>query len=263
MDPKTPLDRAYAAMQAAPDDEAQRLRFFERVADSELFLLLRKEPDGNDISPEVFAPEGGEVVLAFDTEDRLVDFTGRPSPYVALSGRSLVHMLCEKGLGLGLNLGIASSEILLASDALNWLASILDHNPDEIKALPVAFNAPKNIPEILLKALDAKLVSVVGMVEQVWLTGVTYEDGQMGHILGFVGAKAEAEKALAKAAHEALTFSGLEAGTLDVGFFDPDEPAAASIAQHGMSFELPQAPKVGLDPPKPPGSDPNFPPKLK
>ena len=101
------------------------------------------------------------------------------------------------------------------------------------------------------------------MVEQVWLTGVTYEDGQMGHILGFVGAKAEAEKALAKAAHEALTFSGLEAGTLDVGFFDPDEPAAASIAQHGMSFELPQAPKVGLDPPKPPGSDPNFPPKLK
>ena len=56
MDPKTPLDRAYAEMQAAPDDEAQRLRFFERVADSELFLLLSKEPDGNDISPEVFAP---------------------------------------------------------------------------------------------------------------------------------------------------------------------------------------------------------------
>ena len=98
MDPKTPLDRAYAAMQAAPDDEAQRLRFFERVADSELFLLLRKEPDGNDILPEVFAPEGGEVVLAFDTEDRFVDFIGRPSPYVALSGRSLVHMLCENCL---------------------------------------------------------------------------------------------------------------------------------------------------------------------
>ena len=263
MNPKTPLDRAYAEMQAATEDEAKRLRFFERVADSELFLLLSKEPDGNDISPEVFAPEGGEVVLAFDREDRLVGFTGKPSPYVALSGRSLFHMLCEKGLGLGLNLGIDSSEILLASDALNWLASILDHNPDQIKALPVAFNAPKNIPEILLSALDAKLVSAVGMVEQVWLTGVTYDDGQTGHILGFVGAKAEAERALAKAAHEALTFSGLEAGTLDVGFFDPDEPAVAAIARQGISFELPQAPKVVLDPPKPPGSDPNFPPKLK
>ena len=102
MNPKTPLDRAYAEMQAATEDEAKRLRFFERVADSELFLLLSKEPDGNDISPKVFAPEGGEVVLAFDREDRLVGFSGKPSPYVALSGRSLFHMLCEKGLGLGL-----------------------------------------------------------------------------------------------------------------------------------------------------------------
>ena len=193
MDPKTPLDQAYAEMQAAADDEAKRLRFFERVADSELFLLLSKEPKGTDIVPEVFAPEGGEVVLAFDSEDRLVDFTSKPSPYMALSGRSLVHMLCEKGLGLGLNFGIASSEILLTTDALNWLAAVLDKKPDKIKALPLAFNAPKNIPEILLKALDAKLVSVVGMVEQVWLTGVTYQDGQMGHILGFVGAKAAAD----------------------------------------------------------------------
>ncbi|RZO39549.1 MAG: SseB family protein [Rhodobacteraceae bacterium] len=263
MDPKTPIDRAYAEMQAAPDDDAKRLRFFERVADSELFLLLSKEPEGNDILPEVFAPEGGEVVLAFDTEDRLVDFTGKPSPYVALSGRSLVQMLCKKELGLGLNLGISSSDILLTNEALNWLASILDQSPDEIKAKPVAFNAPKNIPEILLAALDAKLVSVVGMVEQVWLTGVTYDDGQMGHILGFVGAKEEAEKALAKAAHEALTFSGLEAGTLDVGFFDPNEPTVAAIARHGISFELPQKPKQGLNLPKAPGSDPNFPPKLK
>ena len=151
MGPDTPLDRAYAAMQAAPDDEAKRLRFFERVADSELFLLLSKEPDGNDISPKVFAPEGGEVVLAFDTEDRLVDFTRRPSPYVALSGRSLVHLLCEKGLGLGLNFGIETSEILLANDALNWLASVLDQNPDEIKALPVAFNAPKTYPKYFFR----------------------------------------------------------------------------------------------------------------
>ena len=37
---ETPLDLAFAAMQAAPDEDAPRLRFYERLADAELFLLL-------------------------------------------------------------------------------------------------------------------------------------------------------------------------------------------------------------------------------
>ncbi len=39
MSEQTPLDRAHAAMEAMPQDDAARLRFFERLADVELFLL--------------------------------------------------------------------------------------------------------------------------------------------------------------------------------------------------------------------------------
>ena len=35
----TALDKAHAAMQAAPEDPQARLKFFERFADNELFLL--------------------------------------------------------------------------------------------------------------------------------------------------------------------------------------------------------------------------------
>ena len=36
----TPLDIAHGAMEAAPNDDAIRLAFYERLGDGELFLLL-------------------------------------------------------------------------------------------------------------------------------------------------------------------------------------------------------------------------------
>ena len=45
----TPLDTVHAAMEAAPQDDAARLRFYERLADSELFLLLTEEAQGDNI----------------------------------------------------------------------------------------------------------------------------------------------------------------------------------------------------------------------
>ena len=47
----TPLDIAHAAMMADESDDAARLRFYERMADVELFLLLEDEPDADQISP--------------------------------------------------------------------------------------------------------------------------------------------------------------------------------------------------------------------
>ena len=263
MDDQTPLDQAFTAMQDTADEESRRLQFFERVADAELYLLLKTEPDGDDISPEVFAPEGLEIVLAFDTEDRLTSFTGLPSPYVALSGRSLVSMLRGKGLGLGLNLGVAKSESLFEPEVLDWLGETLDKKPDEMEARPIAFHMPKNMPEVLLESLAVKMAKAARIVEQVLLTGVTYEGGKKGHLLAFIDAKTGVEPALAKAVNEALTFSGLEAGTLDVVFLNADEPAALAIAQHGVEFELPKLADNGPVLQKAPGIDPDVPPKLK
>jgi len=41
---ETPLDTAHAAMMAAPENDAARLRFYERMADAELYLLLEAAP---------------------------------------------------------------------------------------------------------------------------------------------------------------------------------------------------------------------------
>ena len=89
----TPLDLAYEAMAAAPDgDDAPRLRFYERLADGEMILLLEKEAEGETLAPRVFDLEDGPVVLVFDTEERLGAFTGMPAPYAALPGRVIAGL---------------------------------------------------------------------------------------------------------------------------------------------------------------------------
>lgn len=100
------------------------------------------------------------------------------------------------------------------------------------------------------------------MAEAAFLAGTKSEDGGAGHLLGFVGAVEGAEPALAKAASEALTFSGIEAGAMDVGFFGPHDPAAAALARVGLKFDLPQ-PEQRVVQQITPGSDPDKPPVLK
>ncbi|MBQ1203201.1 MAG: SseB family protein, partial [Loktanella sp.] len=98
----TDIDTAHAAMEAAPEDDSIRLRFYERLADSEVFLMLGAEADGDHITPALFDVEDGQFALIFDREERLADFAGRAVPYAALPGRALVQMLAGQGVGLGL-----------------------------------------------------------------------------------------------------------------------------------------------------------------
>lgn len=258
----TPLDQAHAAMEAAPEDVAARLRFFERLADSEMFLLLAKDPDGDQIEPETFELTDAKFVLLFDREERLAQFTGRIAPYAALSGRAVVAMLAGQGIGLALNPEVAPSATLLPPEALEWLADTLAHGPAEATVQPQSFHPPKGLPEALLTALDAKLATAAGLASGAYLTGVTYTGGQQSHMLGILDAVPGAESALAGAVNEALTFSGIEAGALDVAFFAASDPLAASLARHGLRFDLPEPPKPEAVRP-PPGSDPDNPPKLR
>jgi len=82
-------------------------------------------------------------------------------------------------------------------------------------------------------------------------------------LLGFVGAIEGAEHALARAAGEALTFSGIEAGSIDVGFFSQSDPMAAAMAKVGLRFELPKLEERAQVVRAAPGSDPDKPPKLR
>ncbi len=72
-----------------------------------------------------------------------------------------------------------------------------------------------------------------------------------------------AERALATAAGEALTFSGLEAGEMDVAFFAASDPISARLARVGLRFDLPEPPAPSVTEIKAPGMDPEDPPILR
>lgn len=260
---ETTLDAAHAAMEAAPEDASARLRFFERLADAELFLLLTEEAQGERVSPELFELADGRFVLAFDSAERLSRFTGRAAPYAALSGRVLASTLIEQGIGLGLNLDVAPSSMLLPPEALAWLTDTLGNAPDEVEAQLVGVHPPAGLPNELTQALESKLATAGRLAQAAFLVAVTYENGGRGHLLGFVGAVEGAQSALAKAVSEALTFSGIEAGALDVGFFADSEPMAKRLAKSGRPIELPEPEQPTRFTPAIPGGDPDKPPILK
>ena len=260
---ETPLDGAHDAMVRAPDDDALRLRFYERLGDAELFLLLAGEAEGDQVSPQVFDPGAGPIVLVFDRPERLTAFTGAEAPYAALSGRVITALLAEQGLGLGLNLDVAPSSFLLDGDGVAWLAQTLGHGPDEVETRLAGVSAPAGLPDVLISALDTKLATATGLAQLAYLVGSTDTDGTHGHLLAFVGATPGAETALAQATAEVLTFSGIEAGAMDVGFFDAADPVTARLARVGLRFDLPQPAPARVPELSAPGLDPERPPRLR
>ena len=258
---QTDLDRAHAAMEAAADDDTARLAFYDRLADSELALLLTREPDGDRIDPETVDIDGVTYVLAFDREDRLATFTGRAAPYASVPGRALMQMLAGQGIGLALNPEVAPSAILIPSEAVDWLAEALLNRPEEAEARLTEILPPKGLPQGLLDALSRKLGRTAGLAKTAWLAAARYEGGGHGHVLAFVDAAPNAETALAHAAGEALTFSGIEAGVIDVLFVAEGDSLTARLARVGLRLDLPDPAQPAAPPP--PGSDPARPPKLR
>lgn len=258
---QTDLDQAHAAMIAAPDDDAMRLRFYERLADTELYMLLDGDPDGDQVSPTIITADGMRFVPVFDREERLAEFTGRAAPYAALPGRALAQMLDGQDLGLGLNLKVAPSQMLVPATALTWLVETLANAPVETQARLTALAAPVGLPEAVVTGLDRKLAIAAGLAKWAALAAATYEDGARGHVLAFVDAQDGAETALANAASEALTFSGIDAGVMDVMFVRKDDPVTAHLEKVGLRFDLPEV-QVAQEPVAP-GMDPDKPPRLR
>ncbi len=257
---ETPLDIAHAAMESKPHDDALRLKFFERLGDAELFLLLETEAEGEVATPQTFDTGSETLVLAFDRAERLASFVGNEAPYVGLSGRSLVEMLADEGLGLALNPEVAQSSFVLAAEGVSWLAEMLQRKPEFVETAFEAIEKLGQLPDVLIHSLDQKLATAIGMARAAYLVGTRSEGGKMGHMLAIVAPLPGAEPALVQAIGEALSFSGLDTGFLDVTFFDAGDPLVASLSGMGLRFDIPQA---DLAPATGPGLDPKKPPVLK
>ncbi len=255
---RTRLDQAHAAMVARPDDDKERLGFFERLADSEVFLML----DATNEAPMTFETSEGTFVLAFDTEDRLTQFAKRPAPYAALSGRAVATMLAGQGVGIALNPDVAPSSMLIPADAMDWLQSLLSEVPQAQNRRPIEVRTP-TAPPRLIQGLDGKLASAAGLARHAVLADVTYEDGETSLLLALFNPAPNAETALAKAVSEALIFSGQDDSMLDVAFFSADDPIAAKLTSVGLRIDLPEPETPKPIQPEIPGSNPDKPPTLR
>lgn len=258
----TPLDLAHDAMEAAPENQAARLRFYERLAESELFLMLKAEPTGETLEPKVFPVEDARYLLVFDRIERLAEFADAQTPYAAISGRSLAQMIKGQDLGLGVNLGVAPSSILVPASAIDWLNQALANETAEIEAQLTGLTTPYDIPLDFLQTLDAKLAAMAGAAQSAYLAGTLFDDGSKGLMLGFIDAPDGAQDALRQAVTEAVSFS-FEPLAMDITFLPNDSPLKARLEQSGLKFDIPKFQPPEPPPPLAPGLDPTKPPKLR
>jgi hypothetical protein len=250
----TPLDAAHAAMTAAPDDAAARLAWYGALADAPLWLWLAREPQGDDLAPQVFDLPDGPAVLAFDTPERMAEVAGQAA-YAELPGRVVAQALAGQGVALGVNLGAEAPSFLVPPDAVDWLATLVTAAPEDgVAAVAAGAVAPPgDVPVALAAALQARLAGLAASAALLRL------DGALTLVL--TGARAEAA-ALARAAGEAAAFAA--AGEpLAVAFAVPGDALARAALRAGQALDL--TPPAAPPPPAPraPGTDPDRPPRLR
>ncbi len=279
--PTTFLDDAHAAMMDRPEDDLARLRFYRRLADTELFLLLTHEPEAEVLDPEILDVDNPETnapdryALVFDSEERLSAFAADHKtdalPYAALPGRVIAQSLAGQGVGLALNLDVAPSSILLPAAAMDWLSETLNAAPQPGEGTLIGIDPPTGLPDGLLDGLQEKLVAGVGLASHAVFVKGIYEGDREGWLLAFIDTRPGAESALARATQEALAFSGTEPGNVDVAFFDSSDPICEHLDRIGLRYTFPDleaamraAQQDEETRPRPaPGSDPDKPPILK
>jgi len=157
-----------------------------------------------------------------------------------MSGRAIANMLNNKNIGLGINLGVAPSSILLPYEAVGWLLEKISNGPEMSRDRPTDLLPPNDVPEVLLQALNTKLALAIDMAKCAYLVKTRFVDGGPGLMLGIVDAAPASEVALSHAVSEALIFSGIEKGTIDVAFFNQKDEICTALERVGFRFDLPK-----------------------
>ena len=255
----TALDLAFVAMADAPEDDAARIKYLHTLADTELIVHLKDQPDGEQITPETLTRGAETYVVAFDGFERLVEHSGDAAEYAALPGRKLSEMLAGQGIGVAVNPGQMGA-YLVSANVLDWLNTALDQYPTHYgegigEVLPIAAGS-----EVVIRAVEAKLAPAAGLVAGAVVARTRDDDGTLSNFVAFLDAVPGTEAALAGAVNEAVVFAGSEDNWI-VGHFRVGTEIARRLTAVGRAVEFPVEPAP--QPPKPTGSDPSKPPILR
>lgn len=229
-------------------DAPARARMLSRLADTRLIVALAAEPSGDEVDLRMFPLADGQVALACDTEDRLADFFGVPTPYAAMPGRVLAGLLSQAGAGLLVNPGHAS-EMMLDQAMLGWLQTALAAAPvEETAPLRLRAPAPATLAD-LAQPLAERLADLRGLVSGAALVGVGgTEITPNSHLLLIAGAPTDDQPAIAKALAETLAFLPPQPGGVDLSFAETPPPAGA--LRFDMTIDAaPAAPNLPKGPP--------------
>ena len=251
----TPLDIIIKKI-AVSDIVDNRLILFRRFLETELFILI-DGPENPD--PKLMQIDEGMIMLAFDLEEKLIDFAGENSFFISMSGRRLISQ--NASIGIAVNLNNSGGGYILTNEVIEWLMKntqatkeVLQRNTNEIAS-------PSIITERFVELLDEALAASFGLAECAILVQDLTKSEAKNLLLIFVGSVEFYHTALAQQVSEAFSLSGIQDLILDITFCNSEDELVKKALLVGLRFDLPQIEKSSE--PKAPGTDPKKPPLLR
>ena len=253
--PDSPLDEIIKQVQSN-DIAENRLILFKRFLDAELFILI---DDPQDPKPKLVNLREGEILLGFDTEEKLMEFAGDNAFFISMTGRNLLAQ--NISVGIALNLTNIGGGYILTNEILRWLEKNTQAKQGDIIRHPKKIASPLIASETFIKLLDETLALSPGSANYAILVQDISEETTSNLLLIFVEASEAFKDILTQQISEAFKLSNLQGVTLDIIFAKPDEQLIKKALKIGLRFDLPSIQKV----PKPeaPGMDPKKPPVLR
>ena len=253
--PDSPLDEIIKQVQSN-DIAENRLILFKRFLDAELFILI---DDPQDPKPKLVNLREGEILLGFDTEEKLMEFAGDNAFFISMTGRNLLAQ--NISVGIALNLTNIGGGYILTNEILRWLEKNTQAKQGNIIRHPKKIVSPLIASETFIKLLDETLALSPGSANYAILVQDISEETTSNLLLIFVEASEAFKDILTQQISEAFKLSNLQGVTLDIIFAKPDEQLVKKALKIGLRFDLPSIQKV----PKPeaPGMDPKKPPVLR
>ena len=251
----TPLDTIITKV-LANDIVENRLTLFRRFLETELFILI-DNPDNP--KPELMQIDGEIISLAFDCEEKLIDFAGEKTFFISMSGRRLIAQ--NDSTGIALNLNNMGGGYILTNDVIEWLMKNTQSQKEIVQRNTNEITSPSIVTERFIELLDEALAASFGLADYAVLVKDLTKPGSKNLLLIFVGSVKLYHDALAQQASEAFSLSGIQDIILDITFCKSEDELVKKALLVGLRFDLPQIEKPSE--PKAPGMDPTKPPLLR